>query len=73
LSAGFGWAKAVGRIRQVTVRGLKKVDQIFVPTMATYNLTRIAGKNPSAEGWEMRGNGVQNVGDEPKESGSLMM
>lgn len=37
----FGWAKTVGRIRQVMVRGLKRVDQIFVLTMAAYNLTRM--------------------------------
>ena len=28
----------VGPIRQVTVRGIKKVDQFFVLTMAAYNL-----------------------------------
>ena len=31
----------VGRMRQVLVRGIKKVDQIFVLTMAGYNLTRL--------------------------------
>ena len=41
IEQGFGWAKTVGRIRQVMVRGLKKVDQIFVLTMAAYNLTRM--------------------------------
>ncbi len=35
---GFGWAKTVGRMRQVMVRGLKKVDQMFVLNMAAYNL-----------------------------------
>ena len=45
---GFGWAKTVGRMRQVMVRGLKRVDQMFVLTMAAYNLTGAhAGKNPS--------------------------
>jgi len=38
---GFGWAKSVGRVRQVMVRGLKRVDQIFVLTMAAHNLTRM--------------------------------
>jgi hypothetical protein len=61
------------RVVRAMVRGLKKIDQILVLTMVAYNLTRIAGKNPSAEGWEMRGNGVQKVGNEPKESESLMM
>ncbi|MDO8774546.1 MAG: IS5 family transposase [Burkholderiaceae bacterium] len=41
IEQGFGWAKTVGRIRQVMVLGLKKVDQIFVLTMAAYNLTRM--------------------------------
>jgi transposase len=27
IEQGFGWAKTIGQIRQVTVRGLKKVDQ----------------------------------------------
>ena len=36
----FGWSKTVGPIRQVLVRGLKKVDQLFRLTMAAYNLTR---------------------------------
>ncbi len=38
---GFGWAKLIGSIRQVMVHGLKKVDQLFVLTMAAYNLTRM--------------------------------
>ncbi|MBC7293524.1 MAG: IS5 family transposase, partial [Thermoleophilia bacterium] len=41
IEQGFGWAKTVGRLRQVMVRGLKKVDQMFVLTMAAYNLTRM--------------------------------
>ena len=31
----------VGHMRQVLVRGIKKVDQMFVLTMAGYNLTRL--------------------------------
>lgn len=38
IEQGFGWAKTVGGIRQVMVRGLKRVDQMFVLTMAAYNL-----------------------------------
>lgn len=34
-------AKTMGRMRQVMVRGLKRVDQMFVLTMAAYNLTRM--------------------------------
>ena len=41
IEQGFGWAKAVGNIRQVMVRGIDKVDQLFVLTMAAYNLTRM--------------------------------
>ena len=41
IEQGFGWAKFVGPIRQVMVRGIKKVDQLFVLTMATYNLVRM--------------------------------
>jgi transposase len=41
IEQGFGWAKFVGAMRQVMVRGLKKVDQLFVLTMAAYNLTRM--------------------------------
>ncbi|WP_312262203.1 transposase, partial [Limnohabitans sp.] len=41
IEQGFGWAKLVGPIRQVMVRGLEKVDQLFVLTMAAYNLTRM--------------------------------
>ena len=41
IEQGFGWAKTVGRIRQVMVRGLERIDQLFVLTMAAYNLTRM--------------------------------
>lgn len=41
IEQGFGWAKSFGGIRQVMVRGLKKVDQMFVLTMAAYNLVRM--------------------------------
>ena len=41
IEQGFGWAKLVGPIRQVMVRGIKKVDQLFVLTMAAYNLVRM--------------------------------
>lgn len=41
IEQGFGWAKTVGHMRQVLVRGLHKVDQMFVLTMAAYNLTRL--------------------------------
>ena len=41
IEQGFGWAKLIGSVRQVMVRGLEKVDQLFVLTMAAYNLTRM--------------------------------
>lgn len=41
IEQGFSWARFVGPIRQVMVRGIKKVDQLFVLTMAAYNLVRM--------------------------------
>lgn len=41
IEQGFGWGKFIGPIRQVMVRGIKKVDQVFVLTMAAYNLVRM--------------------------------
>jgi hypothetical protein len=41
IEQGFGWAKLIGPIRQVIVRGIKKVDQLFVLTMAAYKLKRM--------------------------------
>ncbi len=41
IEQGFGWAKTVGGIRQVMVRGLQRVDHLFVLTMTAYNLTRM--------------------------------
>jgi transposase len=41
IEQGFGWGKLIGPIRQVMVRGIKKVGQVFVMTMAAYNLVRM--------------------------------
>lgn len=41
IEQGFGWAKKVGSMRQEMVRGIKRVDQMFMLTMAAYNLVRI--------------------------------
>jgi transposase len=41
IEQGFGWAKFIGPVRQVMVRGIKKVDQVFVMAMAAYNLVRM--------------------------------
>jgi transposase len=41
IEQSFGWGKTVGQLQQVMVRGLKKVDQLFVLNMAAYNLVRM--------------------------------
>jgi transposase len=41
IEQGFGWIKSMGNLRQMVVRGLKKVDQMFVLGMAAYNLVRM--------------------------------
>ena len=41
IEQGFGWGKFIGPIRQAMVRGIKKVGQLFVMTMAVYNLVRM--------------------------------
>ena len=37
----FGWGKTVGLIRQFKVRGLDKVNTVFLMTMMGWNLTRL--------------------------------
>lgn len=41
IEQGFGWGKSIGQVRQAMVRGLKKVEQMFVLNMAAYNLVRM--------------------------------
>ena len=41
IEQGFGWSKFIGPIRQVMVRGVKRVDQLFTMTIAAYNLVRM--------------------------------
>ena len=41
IEQSFGWGKLIGPIRQVMVRGIKNVGQVFVMTMAAYNLVRM--------------------------------
>ena len=41
IEQGFGWGKLIGPIQQVMVRGIKKVGQLFMMTMAAYNLVRM--------------------------------
>ena len=38
---GFGWLKQTGPLRQVKLRGLEKVDWLFVFSCATHNLIRL--------------------------------
>ena len=37
----FGWAKTIGGLRQVKLRGQKRVRQKFLLVMAVYNLVRL--------------------------------
>jgi hypothetical protein len=41
IEEGFGWAKSVGGLTQVKVRGLDKVRAAFVFAMAAYNIVRL--------------------------------
>jgi hypothetical protein len=41
IGQGFSWAKFTGQIRQMMVRGLKKVDQLKVPKSEHNHLTRL--------------------------------
>ena len=38
---GFGWAQAVGRIRQGRVRRLERIDPVFVLTMSAHSSIRM--------------------------------
>jgi len=41
IEKGFGWLKQTGPLRQVKLRGLEKVDWLFVFSCAAYNLIRL--------------------------------
>ena len=41
IEQGFGWGKRIGQIRQVMMRGLVTVQQMFVLNMAACNLVRM--------------------------------
>ena len=41
IEQGFGWAKFIGPIRQVKVRGMARLDQVFMLAMTGYNLVRM--------------------------------
>jgi hypothetical protein len=38
----FAWMKQIGSLRKVKLRGLAKVEWLFVFTCAAYNLLRIS-------------------------------
>ena len=42
----FGWAKTIGGLRQVKLRGQKRVRQKFLLVMAVYNLVRLRNLEP---------------------------
>ena len=44
----FGWSKLDGPLRQLKVRGLKRVDWLFRLTVAAYNLVRMRRLIPIA-------------------------
>ena len=54
IEQGLGWAGVVGPIRQVMVRGIKKAGQLFLLTMAAYNLVRMRTLARSVR-WRRRG------------------
>lgn len=41
IEEGFGWAKTIGQIRQVKVRGKMRVNDVFLLTFVGWNLTRM--------------------------------
>ena len=54
IEQGFGWVKFIGPIRQVMVRGLAKVDQVFVLAMTGYNLVRMRTLSRLAAAGQLR-------------------
>ncbi|EQD27484.1 transposase IS4 family protein, partial [mine drainage metagenome] len=41
IEEGLGWAKTIGQIRQVKVRGKARVNDVFLLTFVGWNLTRM--------------------------------
>lgn len=41
IEEGFGWGKTIGQIRQVKVRGVDRVNDVFMMTFIGWNLTRM--------------------------------
>ena len=42
IERAFGWMKSIGGIGKVKLRGLQKVDWLFLMSAAAFNLWRIA-------------------------------
>lgn len=51
IEQAFGWVKTVRRIRQVMVRGLRRVDQMLVLSIDAYNLARMRSPLPPVSDW----------------------
>ncbi len=59
IEQGFGWATSVGGMRPVMVRGIKRVDQMFVLTMSAYNLVRMRTLQRMGQMGQVRPQGAQ--------------
>jgi len=47
IEEGFGWGKAIGPLRKVKLRGIKKVEFLCTMTYAAYNLVRMRSLLPT--------------------------
>lgn len=68
IEQGFGWAKTMGGMRQVMMRGIEKVDQMFVLTMAAFNLTRTSMGWAGHGAWRDLSAGPARAGRWPRRS-----
>ena len=64
IEEGFGWGKTVGLIRQVKVRGLKRVNAVMQMTFIGWNLTRMRNLQEQCACW--RPKRVDWAPDSPK-------
>jgi hypothetical protein len=63
IEQGFGWARFIGPIRQVKVRGIKKVDQVLMMAMTAYNLGACAPWGKSVWRWRRRAKHTETASD----------
>ena len=54
IEKSFGWLKQTGPVRQVKLRGLHKVDWIFVFSCAAHNLMRLPRRIAQQAGYDLR-------------------